>query len=147
VGEGRQPVHRHLPGLQTAPETAQSPWCQQSRAYLLQRLPRGRQVSIQPHTTDRYGRTVAEGISDINMNLAMVEDGQAVACRQSLSKCDAKEDLDAEYRSSRRRYGVWQVEGGISQPWDSRRQRRCIGPGDDIKRTQKSVQHEQAEAR
>ena len=40
-----------------APETAQAPWGQQSRAYLMQRLPRGRQVSIQPHTTDRYGRT------------------------------------------------------------------------------------------
>ena len=39
-----------------APETAQSTWGQQSRAYLMQRLPRGRQVSIQPHTTDRYGR-------------------------------------------------------------------------------------------
>jgi endonuclease YncB( thermonuclease family) len=31
-----------------APETAQSPYGQQSRAYLQQRLPRGRQVSIPP---------------------------------------------------------------------------------------------------
>ena len=55
-----------------APETAQSPWGQESRAYLIQRLPRGRQVSIQPHTTDRYGRTVAEVISDINVNLELL---------------------------------------------------------------------------
>ena len=62
-----------------APETAQSPWGMQSRASLMQRLPRGRQVSILPHTTDRYGRTVAELISDIN--LVMVEDGQAYPLR------------------------------------------------------------------
>jgi endonuclease YncB( thermonuclease family) len=106
-----------------APETAQSPWGQQSRAYLMQRLPRGRQVSIQPHTTDRYGRTVAEVISDININLVMVEDGQAFAYRRYLSGCNAKEYLDAEYRASRHRYGVWQQEGGIIRPWDFRRGR------------------------
>jgi endonuclease YncB( thermonuclease family) len=105
-----------------APETAQSPWGQQSRAYLMQRLPRGRQVSIQPHSTDRYGRTVAEVISDINIGLVMVEDGQAFAYRRYLSGCDAKEYLDAEYRASRHRYGVWQEEGGITLPWDFRRQ-------------------------
>ena len=107
-----------------APETAQAPWGQQSRAYLMQRLPRGREVSIQPHATDRYGRTVAEVISDININLVMVEDGQAFAYRRYLSSCDAKEYLDAEYRASRHRYGVWQVEGGITRPWDYRRGRR-----------------------
>ena len=106
-----------------APETAQSPWSRQSRAYLIQRLPRGREVSIQPHTTDRYGRTVAEVISDININLVMVEDGQAFAYRRYLSSCAAKEYLDAEYRASRHRYGVWQVEGGITRPWDFRRGR------------------------
>ncbi|WP_254955157.1 MULTISPECIES: thermonuclease family protein [unclassified Cyanobium] len=107
-----------------APETAQSPWGQQSRAYLMQRLPRGRVVSIQPHSTDRYGRTVAEVISDLNINLVLVEDGQAFAYRRYLSGCDAKEYLDAEYRASRHRYGVWQQEGGITRPWDFRRARR-----------------------
>ncbi len=106
-----------------APETAQSPWGRQSRAYLMQRLPRGREVSIEPHTTDRYGRTVAEVIRDINVNLVMVEDGQAFAYRRYLSGCDAKEYLDAEYRASRHRYGVWQLEGGITRPWDFRRGR------------------------
>jgi endonuclease YncB( thermonuclease family) len=81
-----------------APETAQSPYGQQSQAYLQQRLPRGRKVSILPHTTDRYGRTVAEVISDININLVMVEDGQAFAYRRYLGDCDAKEYLDAEFR-------------------------------------------------
>jgi len=74
-------------------------------------------------TTDRYGRTVAEVISDINIGLAMVEDGQAFAYRQYLGGCDATEYLDGEFRASRRRYGVWQVEGGITRPWDFRRGR------------------------
>ncbi|MFN9644801.1 MAG: thermonuclease family protein [Cyanobacteriota bacterium] len=103
-----------------APETAQSPWGQQSRAHLMQRLPPGRQITIQPHTIDRYGRTVAEVISDINVNLVMVEDGQAFAYRRYLSGCDAKAYLEAEYRASRHRYGVWQQEGGITRPWDFR---------------------------
>ena len=107
-----------------APETAQRPYGQQARSYLQQRLPVGREVNLDVKTTDRYGRSVAEVISDININLAMVEDGQAFAYRQYLGGCDAKEYLDAEYRASRRRYGVWQVPGGITRPWDFRRGRR-----------------------
>ena len=107
-----------------APEMAQSPDGQLSRAYLQQRLPQGREVLILPHATDRYGRTVAEVISDININLVLVEDGQAFAYRQYLGGCESKEYLDAEYRASRHRHGVWQVEGGITRPWDFRRGRR-----------------------
>jgi endonuclease YncB( thermonuclease family) len=107
-----------------APETAQSPWGQQARRYLQQRLPIGREVTLEVKTTDRYGRTVAEVISDINLNLGMVEDGQAFAYRQYLGGCNAKEYLDAEVRASRHRYGVWQVEGGITRPWDFRRSPR-----------------------
>ncbi len=106
-----------------APETAQSPWGQQARRYVQQRLPIGHEVSLDVKTTDRYRRLVAEVISDININLAMVEDGQAFAYRAYLGGCDAKEYLDAEFRASRRRYGVWQVEGGITRPWDFRRGR------------------------
>ena len=107
-----------------APETAQSPHGQQARSYLQQRLPVGREVRLEVKTTDRYGRSVAEVISDININLVLVEDGQAFAYRQYLSSCNGREYLDAEYRASRRRYGVWQVEGGITRPWDFRRGRR-----------------------
>jgi endonuclease YncB( thermonuclease family) len=107
-----------------APETAQGPYGQQARAYLQQQLPIGREVSLDIKTTDRYGRMVAEVISDININLVMVEDGQAFAYRQYLGGCNAKEYLDAEYRASRRRFGVWQAPGGITRPWDFRRGRR-----------------------
>jgi endonuclease YncB( thermonuclease family) len=108
-----------------APETAQNPWGQQSRAYLIQRLPRGREVSIEPHSTDRYGRTVAEVISESNIGLGMVEAGQAFAYRRYLSGCDAKEYLGAEARASRHRHGVWQPEGGITRPWEFRHAHRA----------------------
>ncbi len=39
--------------------------------------------------------TVAEVIGEVNLNLALVEDGQAFACRQYLSQCNARECLDA----------------------------------------------------
>jgi endonuclease YncB( thermonuclease family) len=108
-----------------APETAQRPYGQNARQYLQQRLPLGSTVTLEQKTTDRYGRSVAEVFKGININLAMVEDGQAFVYHQYLSGCDAKEYLDAEFRASRRRYGVWQVEGGITRPWDFRKGRRA----------------------
>jgi endonuclease YncB( thermonuclease family) len=107
-----------------APETAQSPHGQQARSYLQQRLPVGREVRLEVKTTDRYGRSVAEVFSGVNINLALVKDGQAFAYRQYLSGCDAKAYLEAEERASRARLGVWQVPGGITRPWDFRRARR-----------------------
>ena len=106
-----------------APETAQDPYGQQARAYLQQRLPIGRKVSLEVNATDRYGRTVAEVISEININLALVEAGLAFAYRQYLGGCDANAYLEAEERASRSRLGVWQVQGGITRPWDFRRKR------------------------
>ena len=108
-----------------APETAQSPYGQLARTFLQQRLPIGREVSLDVKTTDRYGRSVAEVFSGVNINLALVEDGQAFAYRQYLGGCNAKVYLAAESRASRRRLGVWQVRGGITRPWDFRRGRRA----------------------
>ena len=113
-------------------ETAQGTYGQQARSYLQQRLPVGREIRLEVKTTDRYGRSVAEVISEVNINLAMVEDGQAFAYRQYLSGCNAQEYLDAEYRASRRRYGVWQVKGGITRPWDFRRGRTSGRAGSSI---------------
>jgi endonuclease YncB( thermonuclease family) len=107
-----------------APELAQSPYGAAARAYLWQRLPLGAPVTLDVHTTDRYGRLVAEVIGEINLGLAQVEDGQAFAYRRYLGGCDARAYLDAEFRASRHRFGVWQVPGGIPRPWDVRRQRR-----------------------
>jgi endonuclease YncB( thermonuclease family) len=107
-----------------APETAQRPHGQQARRTLQQRLPAGSTVTLEAKTTDRYGRLVAEVFQQDNINLALVEDGQAFAYRQYLRNCDARAYLAAEERAGRRRSGVWQQEGGITRPWQFRRLRR-----------------------
>jgi endonuclease YncB( thermonuclease family) len=131
-----------------APELVQQPYGEAARHVLEQRLPIGGAVRLNEKTTDRHGRLVAEVFKGVNINLAMVEDGHAFAFRKYLSHCDAREFLDAEFRASRRRYGVWRVEGGITRPWEFRRQHEELflrrGRGDDLKRTPKPVQHEQA---
>jgi endonuclease YncB( thermonuclease family) len=106
-----------------APETVQRPYGQQARSYLQQRLPVGTAVRLDEKTTDRYGRLVAEVFNGVSSNLVLEEDGRAFAYRQYLSGCDAREYLDAELRASWRRYGVWQVEGGITRTWDFRKGR------------------------
>ena len=111
-----------------APELTQRPWGSLARHYLQERLPLGSVVTLQLKAVDRYGRLVAEVIGELNIGLVMVEDGQAFAYRRYLSGCDAEEYLEAEHRASRRRYGVWQVNGGITRPWDFRHRRRQAGP-------------------
>jgi endonuclease YncB( thermonuclease family) len=123
VRRGQQRITVRLACID-APETAQSPWGQQARQALLMRLAVGRPVTIQPHGTDRFGRTVAEVIRDTNINLALVEDGLAFAYRRYLAGCDGAAYLEAEERARRQGLGVWRVPGGITRPWDFRRGRR-----------------------
>jgi endonuclease YncB( thermonuclease family) len=78
-----------------APEMAQVPHGDQARRYLQTRLPLQQEVTIHPFNTNRYGRTVAEVIGDINLNLALVEDGQAFVYPKYLGQCDANEYLEA----------------------------------------------------
>lgn len=124
IGDGDTIRIQHGDKLETirlacidAPEMAQVPYGDQARRYLQIRLPLQRQVTIHPLNTDRYGRTVAEVIGDVNLNLALVEDGQAFVYPKYLGQCDASEYLDAEYRASRHRFGIWRVPGGIERPW------------------------------
>jgi endonuclease YncB( thermonuclease family) len=131
IGDGDTIRVQHGDKLETirlacidAPEMAQVPYGDQARRYLQTRLPLQRQVTIHPLNTDRYGRTVAEVIGDINLNLALVEDGQAFVYPKYLGQCDAREYLDAEYRASRHRFGIWRVPGGIERPWQFRHGRK-----------------------
>ncbi len=75
VLQGQQRITVRLACID-APEMAQAPYGAQSRAYLQTRLRIGSPVTLLPQTVDRYGRTVAEVIGEVNLNLAMVEDGQ-----------------------------------------------------------------------
>jgi len=116
IGDGDTIRIQHGDKLETirlacidAPEMAQVPYGDQARRYLQIRLPLQRQVTIHPLNT--------EVIGDVNLNLALVEDGQAFVYPKYLGQCDANEYLDAEYRASRHRFGIWRVPGGIERPW------------------------------
>jgi endonuclease YncB( thermonuclease family) len=124
IGDGDTIRVRHGDKLETirlacidAPEMAQVPYGDQARRYLQTRLRLEQEVTIHPLNSDRYGRTVAEVIGDINLNLALVEDGLAFVYPKYLGQCAATEYLDAEYRASRHRFGIWRVPGGIERPW------------------------------
>lgn len=113
-----------------APEMVQTPWGARSRAFLSARLPVGSSVTLRVQTLDRYGRSVAEVIGATNLNLEMVENGQAFAYRQYLRGCDRKAYLDAEVRARLSGLGVWYKPDGITRPWDFRRSRRATHSSD-----------------
>ena len=97
-----------------APEAALTPYGQEVRRYLQQRLPIGREVSLDIKTTDRYGRTVAEVFRNgQNVNLAMVSSVVAFAYWKYLSACDGSAYLGAEATAPRnppaRRGPCWRL--------------------------------------
>jgi len=131
IGDGDTIRVRHDDKMETirlacidAPEMAQVPYGDKARRYMQTRLRLEQEVTIHPLNNDRYGRTVAEVIGDINLNLALVEDGQAFVYPKYLGQCDANEYLEAQYRARRHRFGVWQVPGGIERPWQFRHDRQ-----------------------
>lgn len=131
IGDGDTIRVRHGAKVETirlacidAPEMAQVPYGDQARRYLQTRLRLEQEVTIHPLNSDRYGRTVAEVIGDINLNLALVEDGLAFVYPKYLGQCDATAYLNAEYRASRHRFGIWRVPGGIERPWQFRHDRQ-----------------------
>ncbi|WP_259727879.1 MULTISPECIES: thermonuclease family protein [unclassified Synechococcus] len=82
VQQGQQRITVRLACID-APEMAQAPHGAQARRYLQSRLRLGSSVTLRPQTVDRYGRTVAEVISGVNINLALVEDGLAFVDRST----------------------------------------------------------------
>lgn len=106
-----------------APELDQSPEGRQSRAYLRSRLRPGSAVTLLPKAIDPHGRLVAELIQEDNLNLALVEEGQAFVYSRHVGQCDAREYRAAELRASRRHSGIWQIPGGSERPWDHRHRR------------------------
>ncbi|MCS5698126.1 thermonuclease family protein [Cyanobium sp. FGCU-52] len=100
-----------------APELAQAPEGPASHRYLLTRLRRGSRVRLIPHDIDRFGRLVAEVIGGVNLNLALVEDGQAFVDPRHVQHCQAQSYWEAEERAARNQLGVWQLKGGTERPW------------------------------
>jgi micrococcal nuclease len=105
-----------------SPELKQQPYGQATANRLKQLLPVGQSVTLQVVDTDRYGRSVAKVyVGDTSINLALVQEGQAVVYRQYLGGCPELRDrlLSAEASAKRQRLGLWAQTNPV-MPWDFR---------------------------
>lgn len=113
-----------------AAETAQAPYGRASTERLKQLLPVGQPVSLRVADIDRYGRSVAKIYKgNLSINLALVQEGQAVVYRQYLSACPELKDqlLKAEASAKARRIGFWNQPNPVL-PKDFRQGKRSAGP-------------------
>jgi endonuclease YncB( thermonuclease family) len=114
VRSGQQRITIRLACID-APETAQSPWGQQARQALLMRLAVGRPVTIQPRSTDRFGRTVAE-VRGVLVVVEMTTQGVTVRRKRGRSRW-----------ACCRCFPRWATWRRASPRWESMRWRR-MGP-------------------
>lgn len=120
VADGQQ-IRIRLHGID-APENRQ-PFSQMATKGLRSLLA-GRQVSIEPMDTDRYGRIVAMVYADgLNINQALVANGWAWVfpkyCTQSF--CEQWRQAEASAKASQK--GLWK-ERSPTPPWEWRAQQR-----------------------
>ncbi len=102
-----------------APESTQ-PLGAAATAALRLLLPVGTSVTLKAQGKDRYGRVVAEVLRGrTNVNLALVEGGDAFVYWRFIGGCDRTDYQQAEQRAKRQRLGVWSA-GSIQRPWEYR---------------------------
>lgn len=125
VTEGNQRIKVRLACID-APETSQTPYGIEARKQLQNLLPIGSRVTLKIKATDRYGRSVAEvSKGDININLSLVESGNAFVYWQYISGCDRQTYSSLENEARLNGSGVWGIPEGIQRPWDYRRSRKA----------------------
>ncbi|BAQ65561.1 thermonuclease family protein [Geminocystis sp. NIES-3709] len=103
-----------------APESSQ-PGGTASTNRLKQLLPVGTVIQVNKVDSDKYGRTVAiVNKGNLNINLTLVQEGQAVVYKEFLSKCpDGQKYLELEKKAKERKIGFWAVKDLI-MPWEWR---------------------------
>lgn len=129
VATGEKTVTVRLACVDAA-ETAQAPFGKAAAERLRQLLPLGQQVTLRVADTDRYGRSVAKVYKgNFSINLALVQEGQAVVYRQYLNACPELRErlLEAEANAKSRRIGFWNQTSPI-MPADFRRDKRAVIP-------------------
>lgn len=84
----------------------------------------GRQISVEPRDTDRYGRTVALVFVDsINLNEQIVKQGYGWAYSQYCKASFCKDWLKLEENARDAKKGLW-AESNPIPPWDFRQGQR-----------------------
>jgi endonuclease YncB( thermonuclease family) len=109
-----------------APELKQ-PLGEESRNYLRSLVSRGgNKVKLQPITTDRYGRTVAQlwnGNGLIQSQMAIA--GMAYGYDQYKKDCPNWEAIQStQAQAQEAKLGVWRLPDGGQRPWDYRKSNR-----------------------
>jgi micrococcal nuclease len=109
-----------------APELKQ-PLGEESRNYLRSIINNGNnKVKLQPITTDRYGRTVAQlwngsGLIQSQMAIAGMAYGYE-QYKKDCPNCSAIESTQAQGQEAK--LGVWRLPDGGQRPWDYRKSNR-----------------------
>jgi len=113
------PIRVRLHGID-APERAQS-WGHEATAALAA-LVLNRPVSLEPFQQDRYHRLVARVfLQDRDINAELIQQGDAWAYRQYMTKADARYCAFEETARAAKR-GLWRLQSGDQvQPWLWRR--------------------------
>jgi micrococcal nuclease len=104
-----------------APERNQ-PGGQESAKRLSALLPRGSAVKVVAVDKDQYGRTVGVVFRGKNINMLLVEEGQAWAYEEYFNNCpsSASELRQAQNAARQQRRGLW-VQANPCPPWDYRK--------------------------
>jgi micrococcal nuclease len=105
-----------------AAEMAQKPYGEAAANRLKALLPFGQVVTLAISDTDRYGRSVAKVyVGNQSINMAMVQEGQAVVYRQYLNACPELKErlLSAEASAKSHRLGIW-AQANPVMPWEYR---------------------------
>ncbi len=111
-----------------APESSQEPHGAQASQALKALVPIGSGVDLRIKTTDRYGRSIAEiSRQGRNINQDLVASGAAFVYWQYIKGCERQTYGRLETEARLDRQGVWSTGGGITRPWDYRRERRSSG--------------------
>jgi endonuclease YncB( thermonuclease family) len=78
-------------------------------------------VGVRPVASDNYGRTIAEVfVKGVNINLRMVQSGNAFVYTSYMKGCDKGSYHNAENIAEKGHLGVWSSTKGIIRPWDWR---------------------------
>lgn len=121
VADGKQ-IKIRLHGID-APEDGQAYGKVSTKG--LRSLLAGRQVSIEPMDTDRYGRTVALVYADgLNVNEAMVSNGWAWVYPQYCTQSFCSKWIQAESIAKASKSGLWR-EWAALPPWEWRAQQNA----------------------
>jgi endonuclease YncB( thermonuclease family) len=103
---------------------AHKPWGALSKIALASLVPLNIPVNaLVRQTNDGYGRSVVELLSTTgggNININMVQNGQAFVEPRYVAQCGAAPYLAAEASAAANKAGVWVVPGGITRPWTCR---------------------------